>query len=259
MATGQYDNAWETPGWTAQLGYYPNEPSTAVVPPAGLKNVAVTGQFFDDQARPLDGIFTFTPSVKAVRIGGSTVILRSFKARLIHGSLVDVNVISPDGTTPAYPPAWSYKIRQRVGPSISEYSLNIPSTPNTVDVYTLQTEAGPTVVTEFPIIRNFDVAAGATFRREYVWSQPTGGTNLSTWTAAMQIRTAVGGTLLLTLTNGNGITLAADGTITIELTALQTAALASGVYDLELYEPGVGGDTIRFLQGTITVNPNVTV
>lgn len=257
MATGEYDDAWETPGWTAQNFNYP-DPAPTFTAPTGLKNVKVKGSFFDHKARPLWGKFTFQPSVRSVRVGGSTVVLTSFSTDLKNGQL-DVNILSPDNVVTS-PPAWSYKVRQRVGPVSSVFEIQVPISGTEVDVYDLQVEEPSTIVNEFPLVRDFTVYAGSTFRREFVWANGGGLQDLSTWTAKMQIRTAVGGALLLELTQGNGISLTAAGEVVIEITAEQASALQSGVYDLELYEPvGQGGDTVRFLQGSVTVNPNVTV
>lgn len=139
MAYGQYDNAWETPGWTVQTGHYPDDPSIALTPPAGLKNVAVVGDFFDQSAKPLWGKFTFQPSVQSVKVGGATVVLTAFSAELKHGQL-DVNVLSPDNVV-TDPPAWSYKIRGRVGPAPLTARLDVPFAGDSVEFAALVSPA----------------------------------------------------------------------------------------------------------------------
>lgn len=78
-------------------------------------------------------------------------------------------------------------------------------------------------------------------------------------TARMQIRAGVGGAVLLELTTENGaLAIAGLGTITRTLSAAQTAALTwtDGVYDLEVQFPD--GTVQRYLQGAVTVGPEVT-
>lgn len=86
----------------------------------------------------------------------------------------------------------------------------------------------------------------------------------------MQIRRRVGGATWLELTDTTGITLGADGSITVFIGQTVTEApawdaysklvdgepTALGVYDLELIDST--GSVTRFLQGTVTVSPDVT-
>lgn len=78
-------------------------------------------------------------------------------------------------------------------------------------------------------------------------------------TARMQIRAQLGGAVLLELTTENGaLAITGLGTITRTLSAAQTAALTwtDGVYDLEVQFPD---NTVqRYLQGAVTVGPEVT-
>ena len=94
--------------------------------------------------------------------------------------------------------------------------------------------------------------------------------DLAGWSARMQIRRKVGGAIWHELTGTNGITLGADGSITVSIphTVTENPAWdaysklidgepqALGVYDLELIDPT--GTVTRFLQGAVTVSPDVT-
>lgn len=251
MATGQYDDAWETPGWTAQnLNYPPSDEETITVP-EGLKAVSVTGQFFDQRGRPMWGVLTFTPNVRRVRVNNVTVLLREFKTQLRNGHLDNVSVLSPD-VDAAFPPAWNWHIRQRIGPVTTEYDLPVPMLTDTVDVFDLQPVEGVTLTSDFPLIRDWTISAGATFRREFVWANDS-ATPMDQWTATLQIRDR-DGALQLELTETSGITMTADGEINIHITDEQTGLLTDGTYGMEINEPG--GDVTRFLQGTITVSPD---
>lgn len=78
-------------------------------------------------------------------------------------------------------------------------------------------------------------------------------------TARMQIRAQLGGAVLLELTTENGaLAITGLGTITRTLSAAQTAALTwtDGVYDLEVQFPD--GTVQRYMQGAVTVGPEVT-
>jgi hypothetical protein len=84
-------------------------------------------------------------------------------------------------------------------------------------------------------------------------------TTLTGYSARMQIRTP-DGQLLEELTTENGkITIDGPaGRIQLLLTDTQTSAYEwdTGVYDLELISPS--GHVDRLVQGTVTVNPEVT-
>lgn len=262
MATGQYDNAWETPGWTAQLGYYPDDVSDPdgppITPPAGLKQITVTGTYLDDRSRPQEGVLTFTPSVRQVRADGKTLSLRTVKARVRNG-MISVRLVAPDGTEPVFPATWTWNVRQRVGPSKSTFDIVVPIVGDEIDTFDAQYEDAPDLVSEFPLTRNYTFTPGQTFRKSFTWTQSGSSSDISDWTATLQVRESYGGALLLELTEASGITLGSAGEIDIEITADQTSELESGVYDLELYEPGPDGDTIRFLQGRLTAGtPEVT-
>jgi len=134
MATGQYDDAWETPGWTAQNFAYPPSDEIVLNAPEGLRNVEITGTFFDQHARPAWGVFTFTPSIRSVQVGDATVVLQPFRVQLSHGRLDKVNILAPGVDAVVDPEEWTWAIRQRVGTSIREYAVAVPLTGDTIDV-----------------------------------------------------------------------------------------------------------------------------
>lgn len=94
--------------------------------------------------------------------------------------------------------------------------------------------------------------------------------DLSGWSARMQIRRKVGGAIWHELADTNGITLGPDGSITVDIPHTVTEDPAwdgyskvvdgepqpLGVYDLELIDPA--GEVTRFIQGAVTVSPDVT-
>lgn len=110
------------------------------------------------------------------------------------------------------------------------------------------------------------IEQGATYRRTWRWNTvSTDGLvltpiNLTGYIARMQIRRSQGAPATVSLTTENGgITLGgAAGTVTVYMTDDQTDLLQpkSAVYDLELEAPN--GDVYRFIQGRITVDPNIT-
>ena len=133
------------------------------------------------------------------------------------------------------------------------------------------------------------IEQGATWRLKFTWCR-AGAVNpdgtiaagdpidLTGCTARMQIRKSLRQPVLAFITTPvtaiatdavtgvetttetpNGITLGGvDGTIVLELSADKTALLniTAGVYDLEIVFPS--GDVYRVLEGTVTVDPNVT-
>lgn len=91
--------------------------------------------------------------------------------------------------------------------------------------------------------------------------------DLSGATAQMQVRMARGSEdALLDLATGTGIELGtftfANETFNIKVTVLATAASAIPdglwVYDLEVSPGGVVDDTVRVIEGTVRVKPEVT-
>jgi hypothetical protein len=114
------------------------------------------------------------------------------------------------------------------------------------------------------------IEQGATFTLGFTWHQEGDVVNgvvtagdpydLTGWTARMQLRQKQGSPVLLEATTENGkITLGGTtGRVDVKFTDADTGSLtvASGRYDLELVDPA--GDVLRLLQGSVTVDANIT-
>lgn len=108
---------------------------------------------------------------------------------------------------------------------------------------------------------NILLEQGATFSLPLVYRDSTGAlVDLTTYTAALQVRKAPGGPVVIELTTENGgITLGGvDGTIDLGRLATETAEYAAGdyIYDLKLI---TGSNATRLLEGEFNVAPAVTV
>lgn len=107
---------------------------------------------------------------------------------------------------------------------------------------------------------NLTCYQGASFDYTLTWNVGGSAVNLTNYTARMQVRTTYDATAVaLSLTSGSGITLGGTaGTIFIEALPTTTAAIPGGqyVYDLELVT--AGGAVTRLVEGTFTVDPEVT-
>ena len=252
--TGQYDDAWQTEGWTAQQGDFPDY-EDGFVPPQGIHKVKITGLFSTSEGRRMSGVLTFIPESRLEVVGGQQVIFDTHKEYKSRG------VLDVDLTMPLDRPFFTYKVRQRVGPVNRQYDLVLDPTMTEYDIVNAvsATSSDPVIYPEgFPILADLTIVQGATWSKTYRWTQGTSAKDLSTWTAKMQIR-AADGTLIEELTTENGgVTLTASGDISLHLSASETSAMSSGgAYDLELYGPN--GDVIRFLEGTVTLSPEVTI
>lgn len=116
LSTGQYDDAWQTEGWTAQNPVYPNH-DTGPTPADGITYVKVTGSFFTGEGKPLYGQFRFVPKTREYVYGTSHFLFRTHKAYAKRGGLeVTLPVAS-------YGPPTVYRVHQRVGPVKREYDL----------------------------------------------------------------------------------------------------------------------------------------
>lgn len=106
---------------------------------------------------------------------------------------------------------------------------------------------------------NITCPQGATFDRTFTMSVGGTATNLTGYTAAMQVReSADASTALISLTNGSGITLGGTaGTIGVVISSTASAAIAAGSYSYDL-ELNSGGTITRLLQGSFNVIGNVT-
>lgn len=107
---------------------------------------------------------------------------------------------------------------------------------------------------------DFTVKQGATFQKHITWYDASGAVvDITGYTARMHLRRKItdqNPAFILTTENG-GIALGGIlGTVDLTISAEDTATLSGTyVYDLEL----ASGDYVkRLLQGTITVDPEVT-
>ena len=125
--------------------------------------------------------------------------------------------------------------------------------------------------------RDIIIEQGVDFSLLLTWESPAGSpVDLTSYTAALQIRSAYGGQPeILALAQGSGITLGGTaGTVTVAITAAQTGAIEApnyaslttyagepayrlGVYDLVLTS-GVG-QVRRFIYGTVYLSPQVVM
>lgn len=114
------------------------------------------------------------------------------------------------------------------------------------------------------------ISQGADNRYAFRYTRDGLPVDLTGWVARAQLRKRVGGDVWLTLTNGDGISLNSDGVVVVSIPAAVTESVEwngyarlvagkpvpSGVWDLELVDPA--GGVVRFVQGTVTVCPDVT-
>ena len=104
-------------------------------------------------------------------------------------------------------------------------------------------------------ISNIVIDQGTTFSLELnLTNDDNSAKNLADYTVTSQMRKSYEAT---TATDFTTAKVDATGKITISLTAAQTAALKSGryVYDIEIAS---SAETLRVLEGIVTVTPNVT-
>lgn len=104
-------------------------------------------------------------------------------------------------------------------------------------------------------IQNIVIDQGTTFSFTFSLDNPDGtDKNLADYTVAAQIRKSYQTNTKVDFTTAK---VDATGEITISLTATQTSSLKSGryVYDIEIAS---SSETIRVLEGIITVTPEVT-
>lgn len=105
------------------------------------------------------------------------------------------------------------------------------------------------------------VDAGATYTDTITFRDSAGAlVNLTGYTAAMKIRPTVeSSTVSLSLTQASGLTLGgAAGTVLITISAAQSTALDSGNFVYDLKVTSAGGVATRLVEGTVTVNADVS-
>lgn len=104
-------------------------------------------------------------------------------------------------------------------------------------------------------VSNIVIDQGTTYSFTFNLTNADGSAkDLSSYTVAAQLRKSY---YTSTATSFTTSTVDLTGEITISLTATQTAALKAGryVYDIEIDD---GSETIRVLEGIVTVTPEVT-
>jgi hypothetical protein len=99
----------------------------------------------------------------------------------------------------------------------------------------------------------------ATFDRTFTINVNNAPLNLTSYTAAMQVRESYDATsALISLTNGSGITLGGTaGTIGVVISSAASSAVDAGAYSYDL-EISSGGVVTRLLEGSFVVTGNVT-
>ena len=110
---------------------------------------------------------------------------------------------------------------------------------------------------------DFLIEQGVTWAKDIYWKDSNSNYIITSgYTADMQVRPSKGSSALileLSTTNGRIIITGASGLFALSLTAVETRALTFdvGVYDLEV--TSVAGLVYRLLEGTVSLNKEVTV
>ena len=104
---------------------------------------------------------------------------------------------------------------------------------------------------------NFTIEQGATFNRQLTLQENGSAMNLTGYSAASQFRSThdsstVVGTFTCTVSNATG------GVITMSMTSTTIGGIEEGIYVDDLEMPSGGGTVTRLMEGTVTVNPEVT-
>ena len=104
---------------------------------------------------------------------------------------------------------------------------------------------------------NFILEQGATFNRILTLKENNAVMNLTGYSVASKMRSThdsstVVGTFTCTISD------AANGKITMAMTNSTSAAIEEGIYVYDLEITSGAGTVTRLLQGTVTVNPEVT-
>ena len=104
---------------------------------------------------------------------------------------------------------------------------------------------------------NFILEQGATFTRTLTVKENNSAMNLTGYSVASKMRSThdsstVAGTFTCTISD------AANGKITMAMTNSTTAAIEEGIYVYDLEITSGAGTVTRLMQGTVTVNPEVT-
>jgi len=104
---------------------------------------------------------------------------------------------------------------------------------------------------------NFVLDQGATFNRQLTVKDDGTVMNLTGYSVASKMRSThdsgtVVGTFTCTVSNATG------GIILMSMTSSTTAGIEEGIYVYDLEMTSGGGTVTRLMEGTVTVNPEVT-
>ena len=104
---------------------------------------------------------------------------------------------------------------------------------------------------------NFILDQGATFTRQLTVKDNDSAMDLTGYSVASKMRSThdsstVVGTFTCTISNATG------GIITMSMTNSTTGAIEEGIYVYDLEMTSGGGVVTRLMEGTVTVNPEVT-
>ena len=104
---------------------------------------------------------------------------------------------------------------------------------------------------------NFILEQGATFNRILTLKENNSVMNLTNYTVASKMRSThdsstVAGTFTCTISD------ATAGEITMQMTNSTTANIEEGMYVYDIEITNSAGTVTRILEGTVTVNPEVT-
>lgn len=119
LSTGQYDDAWQTEGWTTQNPTYPDH-SVDPVPLDGIAYITVTGSYFTGKGKPLYGQFRFVPMEKMHIHADAHFLFKTEKAYIKHGRL-EIKLPVPVRDNEAF----RYRVYQSVGPLRREFEISL--------------------------------------------------------------------------------------------------------------------------------------
>ena len=109
---------------------------------------------------------------------------------------------------------------------------------------------------------NITIDQGADYFLDLIYQDPSRiPVNLTGYTSALQLRsTPSSPTSVLSLTSTDGIVITPDtGGIAIHATAAKTGAVVAGNYAYDLEKTSSGGVVTRLIQGTASMNAQVTI
>jgi len=136
-----YQDAWNTPGWTAQWDHLPD--ATVGSPgyydvelPDGLSKLSITGTFYDQYGAAW-GSLLFMPSVRSITVDGAMVSLEPFRVWLRGGKIPErVAIPQPSPDSDSDPAEFSWHVTGRVGPASFDKTVTVPGESDTYDLNT---------------------------------------------------------------------------------------------------------------------------